>query len=203
MRRQIPPLPFALLFVLVAASAAQTSIPAAPAPVAGDPNSVIAAARKAFASGRSDEALKQLDPLASMTPEPPGVERLRGFIYYQQRNLAAADAAYAKAVAQDPSDTESMQMQGVALYSLGRPEEAIPLLEKAHATIPSANVDPNYVLGVSYIAVRRYDDARHAFAAQYGFAPDSAPAYLLAGAPAARQENPDGGGRVCAEGDRA
>ena len=180
----------ALFFVLATVSAAQTSIPAAPAPVAGDPNSVIASARKAFEAGTAEEALKQLDPLASMTPEPPGVERLRGFIYYQQRNMAAAEAAYAKAIAQDPSDTESMQMRGVTLYSLGRPAEAIPLLEKAHTAVPSANVDPNYVLGVCYIAVRHYDDARHAFAAQYGFAPDSAPAYLLTARLLLRQENP-------------
>jgi tetratricopeptide (TPR) repeat protein len=192
MRRQILPILFALFFILVAASAAQTSLPAAPVPAtaAEDPSFVIAAARKVFATGRSEEALKQLDPLASMTPEPAGVERLRGFIYYQQRNMAAAETAYAKAIAQDPSDTESMQMRGVTLYSLGRPAEAIPLLEKAHTSIPSANVDPNYVLGVCYIAIRHYDDARHAFAAQYGFAPDSAPAYLLTARLLLRQENP-------------
>src|SRR5271163_3101919 len=192
MRRQILPILFALFFILVAARAAQTSLPAAPAPAtaAEDPSFVIAAARKVFATGRSEEALKQLDPLASMTPEPAGVERLRGFIYYQQRNMAAAETAYAKAIAQDPSDTESMQMRGVTLYSLGRPADALPLLEKAHTAVASANVDPNYVLGVCYIAVRRYDDARHAFAAQYGFAPDSAPAYLLAARLLLRQENP-------------
>jgi len=192
MRRQIPPFSFALFLMLVAASAAQTSVPAAPSPATAgeDSASVIAAARKAFASGHAEEALKQLDPLALMTPEPAGVERLRGSIYYQQRNMAAAEAAYAKATAQDPSDTESMQMQGVTLYSLGRPADAIPLLEKAHIAVASANVDPNYMLGVCYIAVRRYDDARHAFAAQYGFPPDSAPAYLLAARLLLRQENP-------------
>jgi predicted Zn-dependent protease len=190
MRQQTPPLSFALFFALVAASAAQTSLPAAPATAAKDPNSVIAAAGNAFATGRAEEALKQLDPLAAMTPEPAGVEKLRGFIYYQQRNMTAAEAAYAKAMAQDPSDTESTQMRGVTLYSLGRPAEAIPLLEKAHTAVSSANVDPNYVLGICYIAVRRYDDARHAFAAQYGFAPDSAPAYLLAARLLLRQENP-------------
>jgi tetratricopeptide (TPR) repeat protein len=125
-----------------------------------------------------------------MTPEPPGVERLRGFIFYQQRNMAAAEAAYARAIEQNPSDRESMQMRGVALYSLGRPADAIPLLEKAHAAVASANVDPNYVLGICYIAVRRYDDARHAFAVQYGFPPDSAPAYLLVARMLLRQENP-------------
>lgn len=154
-----------------------------------DPQAELAQASKAFASGHAHEALTQLDALAKQTPEPAGVERLRGFIDYQQRDMLAAEAAYAKALAQDPNDREAMQMRGVALYSLGRPAEAIPLLEKARVAVPSANVDPNYVLGVCYIAVRRYDDARHAFALQYGFAPDSAPAYLLAARILLRQEN--------------
>jgi tetratricopeptide (TPR) repeat protein len=42
-----------------------------------------------------------------------------------------------------------------------------------------ANVDPQYVLGLCYTDVKRYDDARRAFAAQFGFAPDSAEAYLV------------------------
>jgi tetratricopeptide (TPR) repeat protein len=189
MHRQVSPLMFALFLSAIAVTAQQTSIPAATS-VPRDANSELASASKAFSTGHSEEALKQLDALAAITPEPPGVERLRGFIFYQQRNMVAAEAAYGKAVVQDPSDRESMQMQGVALYSLGRPAEAIPLLEQARAAVPSANVDPNYVLGICYIAVRRYDDARRAFAAQYGFAPDSASAYLLAARLLLRQENP-------------
>jgi len=194
MRLRLPPTIFVLSLIVVAASPAQPPAAAAaasPAAVATEePGLAIAAARKSFAAGRSEEALKQLDGLKSLTPEPAGVESLRGFIYYQQRNMSSAEAAFAKAVAEDPSDHQSMQMQGVALYSLGRPAEAIPLLEKASLAVPSANVDPNYVLGVCYIAVRRYDDARRAFAIQYGFAPDSAPAYLLAARLLLRQENP-------------
>jgi tetratricopeptide (TPR) repeat protein len=186
MRHQAPLVILAQVFLAFTAAAMQTSQPA----TTEDANSGLTAAGKAFETGHADEALKQLDALASMSPEPPGVERLRGFIFYQQRNMVAAEAAYAKAAAQDPLDRESMQMRGVVLYSLGRPADAIPLLEKAHASVPSTNVDPNYVLGVCYIAVRRYDDARHAFAAQYGFAPDSAPAYLLLARLLLRQENP-------------
>jgi tetratricopeptide (TPR) repeat protein len=188
MRRRLSIL-FTAIFFLAFAAAAQQAQPASPA-AASDAASQLEAARKAFAGGHTADALKQLDALAGMTPEPPGVERLRGFIFYQQRNMAAAEAAYARAIEQNPSDRESMQMRGVALYSLGRPADAIPLLEKAHAAVASANVDPNYVLGVCYIAVRRYDDARHAFAVQYGFPPDSAPAYLLVARMLLRQENP-------------
>jgi Flp pilus assembly protein TadD len=70
-------------------------------------------------------------------------------------------------------------MEGVTLYRLGKPQEAIPLLEKADVTAPGANADPHYVLGLCYTDAKRYDDARRAFAAQFGFAPNSAEAYLV------------------------
>jgi tetratricopeptide (TPR) repeat protein len=140
------------------------------------------------ARGRLDKALAQLDQLAAHTPEPAGAERLRGLILYQRDELPEAIAAFTKAAAQDPGDRESIEMHGVSLFRLGRSPEAIPFLEKAHASVERANIDPQYVLGLCYADVHRYDDARHAFAAQYGFAPDSAEAYLLAGRMFLRRE---------------
>ncbi len=133
------------------------------------------------AKGRLDKALAQLDSLAAQVPEPAGVERLRGMIFYQKEQFPEAIAAFAKATAQDPGDRESIEMRGVSLFRLGRAAEALPYLEKARASVERANVDPQYVLGLCYADLQRYADARHAFAAQYGFAPDSAEAYLLAG----------------------
>ncbi|HUH61440.1 MAG TPA: tetratricopeptide repeat protein [Terracidiphilus sp.] len=132
------------------------------------------------ARGRIEQAMAQLDQLAAQTPEPKGVERLRGIIFYQQEKLPEAASAFAKAMEQDPDDRESIEMRGVSLFRLGRPAEALPFLEKAHAAIESANIDPQYVLGLCYVDVQRYDDARHAFATLYGFPPDSAEAFLLA-----------------------
>jgi tetratricopeptide (TPR) repeat protein len=144
------------------------------------PNPSLGDARQLLAQGKLDQSLAALDVLGSQTPEPAGVERLRGFIFYQQNKFVEADAALAKALGQDPKDMEAMQLRGVTLFRMGKAADAIPLLEQARAAIPNANIDPNYVLGVSYIQVGRFDDARHAFATQYGFEPDSAPAYLLA-----------------------
>ena len=130
--------------------------------------------------GRLDSALAQLNQLATQVPEAAGVERLRGIILYQKEQFSEAIEAFAKAEAQDPDDRESTEMHGVSLFRLGRPAEALPFLEKARASVERANVDPQYVLGLCYADLQRYSDARHAFAAQYGFAPDSAEAYLLA-----------------------
>jgi Flp pilus assembly protein TadD len=139
----------------------------------------LADARSLAAKGRLDQALSELNTLAKVEPEEVGVERLRGIILYQKELLPEAETAFAKAIAQDPEDRESVEMRGITFYRLGRPEEAIPLLEKANAAVTGANADPKYVLGLCYTDTQRYDDARHAFAVQFGFAPDSAEAYLV------------------------
>jgi predicted Zn-dependent protease len=138
--------------------------------------------------GHAAEALKQLDSLAAQQPAPAGVSRLRGVALYTQNQFAAADAAFADALKQDPRDEESTQMRGLTLFRLGRPADAIPLLESAHAWTSETRVDPSYVLALCYLDTRQYDNARRAFATQYGFPPDSAPAYLLAARMLLRRE---------------
>ena len=141
--------------------------------------------------GRLEQAMVQLDQLAAQTPVPAGVERLRGIILYQKQNFGAAGEAFAKAALQDPSDRESIEMEGVSLFRMGRSQDAIPFLEKAHSAVETTNVDPNYVLAVCYADVQRYDDSRRAFATQFGFAPDSPEAHLLAARQLLRREFPD------------
>ncbi len=139
-------------------------------------------AQQLAAKGRLDQAMNVLNQLSAQTPVPAGVERLRGLILYQKEQLPEAAAAFKKAIAQDAQDRESMEMEGVSLLRLGHPPEALPYLESAqHVKVEHANVEPEYVLGLCYADVARYDDARHAFATQYGFGGDSAEAYLLAG----------------------
>ena len=138
--------------------------------------------------GHAAEALKQLEAFAATTPVPPGVNRLRGKAFYATDHFAEADAAFAAALAEEPHDLESTQMRGLTLFRLGKPGEAIPLLAAAHDWGPETRVDPSYVLALCYLDARRYDDARHAFATQYGFPPDSASAYLLAARMLLRRE---------------
>jgi predicted Zn-dependent protease len=138
--------------------------------------------------GHSLDALKQLDPLSARQPPPAGVNRLRGLALYSQNQFVEADAAFASALKQDPHDEESAQLRGLTLFRLGKPADAIPLLESAHDWASQTRVDPNYVLALCYLDTRNYDNARRAFATQYGFPPDSAPAYLLAGRMLLRRE---------------
>ena len=135
--------------------------------------------RRMIDRGQSADALKELNPLSARQPVPAGVNRLRGLALYSQNQFVEADAALASALKQDPHDEESAQLRGLTLYRLGKPADAIPLLESAHDWTSDTKVDPSYVLGLCYLDTRNYDSARRAFATQYGFPPDSAPAYLL------------------------
>ena len=185
----------ALVLVVVAAGArvakAQAGEPGAAATVSTQstgtqPN--LADLRRMIYRGRAADALKQLDALAGQKPAVAGVDMLRGTALYMQNRFVEADAAFAGALKQNPRDEEATQMRGLTLFRLGKPADAIPLLEAAHNWTPETKTDPSYVLALCYIDTRRYDDARHAFASQYGFAPDSAAAYLLAARMLLRRE---------------
>lgn len=175
------PKPHCFFFVLLGLglpfAAAQQPV-SAPPPAASV--SSIAHIQQLIDSSHYAQALQQLDALAQQRPEPAGVERMRGMVYYQQTNLLAAVSAFARAAAQDPKDQQAILMEGVSLFRIGKPAEAIPLLEQSHTSVANANVDANYVLGLCYLDTRQYDNARKAFAAEYGFAPETPSAYLLA-----------------------
>lgn len=175
-----------LLFAAIGAQAQEGTV--------GSGGATYEAAKELAGRGRLDQAMAQLDALAAQTPEPAGVERLRGMIFYQRAQFQQAVAAFAKASEQDPNDHESLEMQGVSLFRMGRTREALPLLEKARTGVQGANVDPNYVLALCYADMQRYDDARRAFASQYGFEPDSAEAHLLTGRLFLRRELRDQAG---------
>ncbi len=172
------------LTLFVAATAyAQSDVTAGTASAADTLNVL----RKEIDSGHGDRALASIAQIRAAGSTQPGLSRMEGLADYAKDDLRSADAAFAVAVQQDPSDMESKQMRGLTLFRLGRPSDAIPLLEASRSG-PLTKADPNYVLALCYMDTRRYDDARHAFAAQYGFAPDSAPAYLVSARMLLRRE---------------
>jgi tetratricopeptide (TPR) repeat protein len=127
--------------------------------------------------------------LGQGTPPAKGSSRELGIADYRSGKLIDAERAFAAAMAQDPADLESVQMRGLTLYRLGQPAAAIPYLERVRQWMPNANADANHVLGLAYMNARRYDDARGAFAAQYGVSADSAAAYLDANLPELAAQN--------------
>lgn len=139
----------------------------------------VADAQAKLEHGHPQEAIVELQQLAAQHPQVKGANRELAIAYYRTGKLEDADKSFALAMTEDPADIEAIQMRGLTLYRLGRPAEAIPYLERVRQWTPNANADANYVLGLCYLNSQRIDEARAAFAAQYGVEPASAAAYLL------------------------
>lgn len=153
-----------------------------------DPATTLKSLRHSIDTGHAADALKSIAALRVQHGEIRGLDRVEGLALYAESNLPQADAAFVAALKEDPDDIESSQMRGLTLFRLGRPADAIPLLEFASAKGSLGKADPNYILALCYMDTHRYDDARKAFAAQFGFSPDSAEAYLLAARMLLRRE---------------
>lgn len=145
------------------------------------PPGTVEAARQKMEHGQLQEAIEMLKPMVTAQPPVRGAAHELGIAYYRSGKLVPAEETFAQAEKEDPNDMEAVQMHGFTLYRLGRPAAAIPFLERVRQWMPNANADANYVLGLCYLNSRRYDDARSAFATQYGVPPTSPAAYLLTG----------------------
>jgi tetratricopeptide (TPR) repeat protein len=169
------------LSVLVASGLSSLSQPLNAS--AGMPNSAAqgdtATAAKLIAVGRLDEAAGYLEKLSLEQPEAAGVERMLGYVYYERSELNKAEMAFRKALAQDPHDLKSMQMLSITLFRLGRSADAVPILEQKRKLGGARNGDSDYLLGLCYMDVERYDDARRMIASEAHMSSESAAAYLL------------------------
>ena len=139
----------------------------------------LADAQNLLHQGKNDQAFAALQQLAVVQPPVKGLQHVLGIAYYRTGKLVEAQKTFAAAIKEDPSDLESVQMEGLTLYRLGRPADAIPFLARVRHWMPNANADSNYVLGLCYMTASKYDNARGAFAAGFGVDPESASAYLI------------------------
>ena len=160
----------------------QPTLPSAPS------DSAFASPRKLLQQGKNEEAIAELNRMRSSDPPLRGVSHELGIAYYKSGDYLKAIDSLKAAIQEDPNDTEATQMLGLSDYLAGRPAEAIPLLEKVRGWYPRANVDANYILGVCYIQIKDYAQARKAFAQMFEVAPDSAAAYLFTARVLLRQE---------------
>jgi len=143
------------------------------------PSTSFADIEKLLGQGKYDEALASLDELQKSNPELKGLAHEYGVAYYRKGDYVSAAQSLRQALEQNPADDEAEQLLGLSLYLSGKPGEAIPYLQKVQSWFPSANVDAAYILGISYIQTKSYDQARGAFAKMFGVPADSAPAYLF------------------------
>jgi len=147
-----------------------------------------AEANRLLQAGKYDEAVSLLLDLAAKKPYLKGVSHELGVAYYKKGDYIHAIDSLKKAIQEDPSDNEAVQLLGLSYYLSGRPAEAIPELEKVQTWYPRANVDAAYILGVCYIQTKNYPQARKAFARMFDVGADSAASYLFTARMLLRQE---------------
>jgi tetratricopeptide (TPR) repeat protein len=164
---------FSLLLALPGLGWAQSAETVDPAP------SSLLQSRVLLQQGKTQDAIALLERLVKAQPPVKGAHHDLGVAYYRTGKLTEAQREFQAAVAENPADAESVQMEGLSLYRMGQPARAIPLLEQVRGWMPNAEADPNYVLGLCYLNAQRYDDARVAFAREFGVEAGSASAHLL------------------------
>ena len=183
---------FKLLLILLLLSticAAQKVADSKPAPpVTADPQSVFASARTLLRQAKYDDAISQLQNLATKQPDLKGVSHELGVAYYQKGDYPKAVDYLKKAIAEDAADSEGTQLLGLSYYLSGRPAEAVPFLEKVQTWYPRANIDASYILGICYIQSKNYPQAQKAFARMFNTSADSAGSYLFTARMLLRQE---------------
>src|SRR6185437_11714845 len=146
------------------------------------PNSTdaqFAHARQLLQQGKYDQAIAELQQLASSQPEMKGLPHELGTAYYRKGDYSHAIDSLKQALQSDPADNEATQLVGLSYYLSGKPADAIPYLEKVQTWYSRANVDASYILGQCYIQTKDYPHARLAFAKMFDLAPESAGSYLL------------------------
>jgi tetratricopeptide (TPR) repeat protein len=145
-------------------------------------------ARKLVQQGKIDEGIAELQAIEARDPSAKGVSFEIGTAYYKKSDYSKAIEYLKKAIATDPGNDEATQLLGLSYYLDGHPAEAIPLLERVQGWYSRANVDAAYILGVSYIQLKNYDQARKSFGKMFDVPGDSAAAYLFTARMLFRQE---------------
>jgi tetratricopeptide (TPR) repeat protein len=114
-----------------------------------------------------------------------------GMLYADKRDYAKALAEGERAIALDPSGAETHVYYGSILTSAGRPQEAIPMFQKAIRLNPSGHADYYGQFGQALRMTGRFEEAVSASKKALQLAPDSIWAnfhlgltYLYAGRPA-------------------
>jgi tetratricopeptide (TPR) repeat protein len=145
-------------------------------------------ARKLMQQGKVDEAIADLQGIEARDPSATGLAFEIGTAYYKKSNYPKAVEYFKKTISADPANEEATQLLGLSYYLGGHPAEAIPLLERVQGWYSRANVDAAYILGVCYIQMKNYDQARKSFGKMFDVPGDSAAAYLFTARMLLRQE---------------
>lgn len=122
--------------------------------------------------GRHAEAAKLIDRAIRAHPTAEMHAHL-GFVRQAQREIAGAIDSFRRAYELQPDDARHAGWLGMALAQAGRPRDAIPLLERAQAELPS-QIEFSAALGQAYQAEDDYLRAAACYRRVLAARPDAA-----------------------------
>ena len=108
--------------------------------------------------GRAQRAREELEAALAEVPENLQFLALLGEAERQLKNPARSEQLIRQALKADESFAQGRYYLALALFDLGRREEAIKELERVVQSVPKV-ADPYVTLGTAYIEAGRFDDA--------------------------------------------
>jgi tetratricopeptide (TPR) repeat protein len=150
-------------------------------PPEGGDKSALAEADRLLKQGEAQKAIELLLPLTDKQSSAPGVEGRLGKAYYETRDLPLALQHLSNAVKQDSEDWESTQLLAITSFGLGDCRQAASLLLKVIPHLTEGQADAARLLGLCYLRLQEFENARGAFATMFGVTPDGPMAYFLLG----------------------
>jgi len=126
-----------------------------------------------------ERAARQLEQAQTEGTKTYQVAYLLGNAWWEAGDINRAAASFSSAIAKDPAAAPAHHELGRLLLWMGRPEEAIPHLEKAAAADTSAATELD--LGRSYEASGRLDAAETAYRKALALEPSLSPVYYAIG----------------------
>jgi Flp pilus assembly protein TadD len=161
------------LVTLLIAIVLSTSAYAAKLLRAGPDVRGLASIQQLVKSGKTDEALAQLEQLTAREPDLAPAQALLASLYFGKSRYSDGVAALQKAYGAEPTNPSYQQQLGGAYLNLGEYDQAIAFFQKLIAQNP--NDAHTYLgLGLAYIGKKQYDPAIAAFRQSATLDPKSA-----------------------------
>jgi rhomboid protease GluP len=129
--------------------------------------------RQLAKTGKTDEAISQLEQLTARRPDLAAAQALLASLYYGKSRYPEAVAAMEKAYAAEPANPTYQQQLGSAYLTLGEYDQAIAFFQKLTTQNPK-DPRPYLGLGVAYMGQKKYDSAIPPFRQAVALDPKSA-----------------------------
>ena len=124
--------------------------------------SELASIQQLLATGKTDEALAQLQQVTRREPNLAQAQAMLASVYFEKSRYPEAAAALQKAYDAEPGNPAYQQQLGAAYLNLGQYDQAITLFQKLATQNPNDS-RPHLGLGVAYMGKKQYDSAIPAF----------------------------------------